>query len=94
MDNTIFGINELPTYEDIQRAAQVGGGVSKIVAGVTIILGVQVVGYGLIHNGIKTVYKAMTEASEEHCRDDGSINAMICSGVSDYCEAYPDSIFC
>jgi hypothetical protein len=94
MDNINYGVNALPSFEEIQRAAQVGRGVSKIVAGVTIIVGTYAVGYSLIYNGAKTIYKSVSEASEEFCIDDGSINSMICSGVSDYCEAYPDSIFC
>lgn len=99
MQSINFGINDLPSFAEMQRAAQLGTGVSKVIVGVTIILGFQVVGYGVIFNGINTLYKSISESSElesseEHCSDDGSISSMICSGVSDYCEAYPDSIFC
>ena len=53
-----------------------------------------IAGAVFIVNGVKDVYQAITAANEDHCRDDGSMNAITCSGFSNYCEQNPDSIFC
>ncbi len=89
-----FKATDLPSIETIKRSAQIGGGIGKIAVGVVILGGFYALCGGLVINGISITYKAVTEAANPYCEDDGSVNSMICSGMSNYCEAHPDSMFC